>query len=408
MPAPPAHLLMASAAVLLALGTLPSSSSIGGSHHDSFCEQARIATQAFNKAEQARQENADVLLEKGIGLWEACLERDPDNAEAHSQAGYLLSRVIGRAWERGEQTDSKKLQPVWARVAFHRERVLELTAGQAYQPMSAMEVACAYQQAGDFLQAERFYRRVADPLVLFRFYAEEERYAQAENVFRSLSGFRPRYDAATYLLRGARRAGWDFAIRCGELMLAEESEPHRRAAVYCILAHANAWLQRWDAVLETARNAVQLNPKHPWGWHWLAEAYCRDPSGARWPASAKAVLEHQLTFFTDSTEIHRRSRGQIYGRLGSLHRLSFRQYEKAICCYRKEIAEFTGLPGGEYRCGGAYMNIIATLVENLHDPARAKRVVDEASRASPSYFEYAVVQQDLRRFGLVDGGEAAP
>jgi tetratricopeptide (TPR) repeat protein len=353
-------------------------------------EAAMAATAEFNRAESEGRPDADALLRQAAALWERSLESDPADLDAHTQVAGLLSRAIGRAWQRGAAPDAAELRPIWHRVAFHRQRMMELSDGRACSPM---EVAYAYQIAGDFRQAERFYKRVTDPLVLFRFYTEEKHYAEAENVFRSLPGFRARYDAATDALR---RTAWAFALRLGELMLQDEDDAHARAAVYRILAQASAGLSRREVLLNSAQKAVQLNPNSPWGWRWLAEAY----SQGGWYASEAAVRTHEMTLFTGESEADRRSRGQIYSKLGDLYRIPLRQPERAIRYYRSAIAEFTGLPQDWYVCEGLYMNIIYTLMQNLHDPARAREVVAEAQKAFPGFPKYEGSRVDLRQMGV--------
>lgn len=360
---------------------------------DAWCQERLSPTDALQRAQEAESEfwraqssgdaRADALLDDAIALWEKVLEPHPDNAEYHGQIAYLLGHKIGRAWQRGVIPGSAELKPVWHRVALHRERVLELTAGQASPRTSVMEVADAYRQAGDFEQAERFHKRIGDRLVMFRFYAQTGQSAQAEEVFRSLRGFEPRYAAATYALSSI---AYELANRCGELMLRDGYNAHQRAAVYRILAQANARLRRNEQLLDCARKAVALNPNSPWGWWWLAEAYnVGGYAHGAWYASQAAVLKHELRFFTGNSDTDRLSRGQIYSNLGYLYRMPFRRPEIAVEYYRKAIPEFTGLPLDWYRCEGLYMNIIYTTVQNLHDPARAREVVKEAQARFPGF-----------------------
>jgi tetratricopeptide (TPR) repeat protein len=225
---------------------------------------------------------------------------------------------------------------------------------------------------------------------------------KAERVFNSLSGFEARYEAATYALRCAAHEG---ARRLGELMLHDGYDAHQRAAVYRLLAQANARLQRKERLLDCATKAVALNPNSPWGWWWLAEAYHLGgyAQGEAWYASRAAVLKHELTFFTGDSENDRMRRGQIYSRLGHLYRMPFRQPEIAVAYYRKAIDEFTGLPRDWYRCEGLYMNIIYTCVQNLHDMEHAQEVVREAQRAFPGFPHYDQTRAELRRLGLDPG-----
>lgn len=177
----------------------------GGLSSDAVLERARRATFGFNQAQDRKDPNADSMLQEAIGLWETYLVTHPASLEGHEKASYLLSRVIGRAWEGGTPTDSGRLRPIQRKVAFHRQRMLELSGGRACSPM---EVAYSYQQAGDFQQAERFYLRVGEPLVLFRFYVEEKQAAKAEQVFSRMSSFKER-------LQAAKAAVGELAIHCG-------------------------------------------------------------------------------------------------------------------------------------------------------------------------------------------------
>jgi tetratricopeptide (TPR) repeat protein len=350
-----------------------------------------MATHEFNRAENSRDPKAELLLHRAIRLWEAYLESHADDLEAHEKVAYLLAKAAWRASDRGVEEGSKELRAVRHRIAFHRERMLELSGGQVGSPM---QVAYSYQQAGDFVRAERFYLRVRDPLVIFRFYAEEKRPEKAEKVFRLLSGFQERYQAARAAL-GYRT--WEIAIRCGESMLAERMGPHDRAAIHCILAEANSGLRRTEPLMASARKAVQLNPKDPRGWHWLAVAY----SGRRydqWYASEATVLKHELGLITGQAESERSDRGRIYSRLGELYRRGFRHPQIGIQYYRKEIEEYNGLP--KNWCGGAYSNIIAATLFELRDRPGALAVLEEAKKFDPSYWQQEPVRKNLRDFGL--------
>ncbi len=379
------------------------------------CQLARAVTQtlqrtqAFYEADAGTGEDADAAIEAAVRLWQDCLAEDGENLEAHRQISELLSQLIGRAWQRGEPTDSESLKPLWARVAHHRERVMVLTGGKE---MRKDEVAEAYMQAGDFAKAERLFGEDGDRLALFFFYVGAGRWSAAEAAFGSLVGFESRYLAASRVLNYHRRQDYEVALHCANRMLADGYSAHRRAALYRVLAEANIGLGRWDAAIATSSKAVQLNPGSPWGWCWLARAN----KGAGLIIPSAAARRHELSLLTGGTGEDSAYRSQVCAELGELYQTQAagltgaraeRRYlfETAIRYYQQAISEALRLPPDPYgpyrdaRCSAAFMNILSIVSQGLCDPARGRLVLESARTTIPS-FPNEVERNDLRRMGL--------
>jgi hypothetical protein len=129
-----------------------------------------------------------------------------------------------------------------------------------------------------------------------------------------------------------------------------------------------------------------LNPRSPWGWYWLAEGYHL----GGFYASEATARKHELLLFPGDSEDDRRSRRQIWRRLGLLYRRSFHDPEKAIWYFR---------------AAGDYLNLIFALVQDLHDLEAAQAVLEEMKRVDPVLLSYAIVREDLRGLGLDPGSD---
>ena len=175
------------------------------------------------------------------------------------------------------------------------------------------------------------------------------------------------------------------------------------AAIYRVLAQMSYRLKDTDAALEHAQKAIRLNPNSPWGWFWLAEAY-----GNRGLYAAEAVArKRELSLFTGNSEDDWLHRSHIYHKLGLLHRHYFRQPETAIRYFYGEVNETTKLPADDnyatYRAGRsslAFVNILSTMVHDLHDLPRAQQTLEWAQAIVPSFSSEPVVQDCVPGMGL--------
>ena len=235
------------------------------------------------------------------------------------------------------------------------------------------------------------YGQFADsPLGHFWYYLGQGRQKEAQEAFKQLRTFEDRYRALTQAVYpftyppGAR----EVVTNCADLMLKDEADPHKRAAVYRVLAQIHYRLKDTDAAVEHARKALDLNPNSPWGWFWLAEVY-----GDRGFYAAEAVArKRELSLFTGDTTEDWFYREHVYAKLGHLYRSQFRQPEAAIQYYYREIDAAMRLPtDAEYgvyraaRCSGTFMSILVTMVQDLHDRPRAQQTVEWAAAIIPSF-----------------------
>ncbi len=365
-------------------------------------EQAVAAQQEYFEALGRDDANAERLAEKAAEAWEAFLELEPDDSKAHREANFMLVRSmgIGGGRESHIERSPEELQGIWRRIAFHRRRMFELAGERDCAEIAAINVAGAYLRAGDFEEAIRYFKLGGNLLIPFQHYRERNDFIKAEEVFAHMEGFQARYKAASSAL-GRTNERAEFAIHLSELMLKNEPNPHHRAALYRIMAQANAKLWRAEAVLENAKKATKLNPKSPWGWYWLAEGYSMmDFLGPMFRAEEAMARKRELTFFTGNSEEDRRARAAIYSKLGLLYRTKFHQPETAISYWRKELEERSYLPEYPRVGAGNYENIIITIVHDLHDRARAQKVLDEAKSIGAGFLTQSASRKELRRMGF--------
>ena len=252
------------------------------------------------------------------------------------------------------------------------------------------------------------------PLGHFCYYLGQGQQKEAQEAFIQLGTFEDRYRALTQAVYpSSYPAGTrEVVTNCANMVLKDEADPHKRAAIYRVLAQMSYRLKDTDAALEHAQKAIRLNPNSPWGWFWLAEAY-----GNRGLYAAEAVArKRELSLFTGNSEDDWLHRSHIYHKLGLLHRHYFRPPETAIQYHWLDINEITKLPADENyaayrvaRCSGAFLSILLTMVQDLHDLPRAQRTLEWAMAIIPSFPEEPPYQAEILRLGLrLPMGEAAP
>lgn len=243
------------------------------------------------------------------------------------------------------------------------------------------------------------------PLGQFWDYLGQGQQKEAQEAFSQLGTFEDRYRALTHAVYpvsypvGTR----EIVTNCANMVLTDEGDPHRRAATYRVLAQMSHRLKDTDAVLEHAQKAVRLNPNSPWGWFWLAEGY----SARGFYAAEAAARKRELSLFAGNTKNDWLYRGHIYSKLGLLYRRHFRQPETAIRYFYDGIKETTKLPAdkeyGSYRagrCSGAFLNILFTMVQDLHDLPRAQQTLEWAATIIPSFPSEPLHQADILSLGL--------
>jgi len=172
------------------------------------------------------------------------------------------------------------------------------------------------------------------------------------------------------------------------MVLKDEGNPHRRAAIHRILAQMSYRLRDTATALEHAQKAVRLNPNSPWGWFWIGEVY----SDRGFYAAEAAARKRELSLFTGSTTDDWLNRASIYAKLALLYRSSFHQPETAIRYHYYEIDATMRLPADEeyrvYRaakCSGAFMGVLVTMVQDLQDVPRAQQTLEWAAAIIPSF-----------------------
>ncbi len=243
------------------------------------------------------------------------------------------------------------------------------------------------------------------PLGHFLYYLGQRQQKEAQEAFNQLGTFEDRYRAleqAVYPVHypaGTR----EVVTACAGIALKNGRDPYRRAPIYRVLAKMTYRLRDADAALEHARKAIQLNPRSPWGWFWLA--------GVCWfrkfYAAEATARKRELSLFTGSTKYDSLQRAHIYSKLGLLYTYPFCQPETAIRYYQREIDETMKLPAdGEYRdyrvarCGGSVMNILSIEVQALHDLPRAQRTLEWAATIIPSFPNEPLDQAHILRLRL--------
>ncbi|MCJ7751254.1 MAG: tetratricopeptide repeat protein [Armatimonadetes bacterium] len=228
------------------------------------------------------------------------------------------------------------------------------------------------------------------PLGHFFYYLGQGQQKKARAAFSQIDTFEARYKALSQAVYpfsypvGTR----EIVTNCANMVLRSEKDPHRRAAIYRVLCQMSYRLKDTDAALEHAQKAVRLNPNSPWGGFWLAEVY----SDRGFYAAEAAARKRELSLFTGSTTDDWLNRASIYAKLALLYRSSFHQPETAIRYHYSQIDATMRLPADEeyrvYRaaaCSGAFMNILATMVQDLHDVPRAQQALEWAVAIIPSF-----------------------
>ena len=243
------------------------------------------------------------------------------------------------------------------------------------------------------------------PFGHFLYYLGQGRTEEAQAAFSQLSTFEERYRALTQAVYPAQYPPGtrEVVTSCAGTVLKGGTNPHRRAAIYRVLAKMSYRLKDGDAALEHAQKAVQLNPNSPWGWFWLAEVY--------WYrglyASEAAARRHELSLFTGSTTDDAFHRASICGKLGLLYVHHFGEPETAIRYFHREIAETMKLPADENygayrisRCSGSFMNILSIEAQALHDLPRAQQTLEQAAAMIPSFPGQPLDRDGILRLGL--------
>jgi len=243
------------------------------------------------------------------------------------------------------------------------------------------------------------------PLGHFLYYLGQGRTREAQTAFSRLSTFEDRYRALTQAVYPGQYADGipEVVTSCAGIVLKDQADPHRRAAIYCVLAKMNYALRDTDAALGHAQNAVQLNANSPWGWFWIAEI---NWFRRCWAAEA-AARKRELSLFTGSTTNDFLCRAQIYHKLGLVYAQHFRQPETAIGYHYRSIDETMRLPADriyqtyrDRRCVGAFMNILAIEVQALHDLPRAQQTLQRAIAMIPSFLSDPLDRAEILRLGL--------
>ncbi|MFB3880723.1 MAG: tetratricopeptide repeat protein [Armatimonadota bacterium] len=252
------------------------------------------------------------------------------------------------------------------------------------------------------------------PLGHFWFYLGQGQQREAQDAFRRISTFEQRYRALTQAVYpssyppGTR----EIVTNCANVALKDEGDPHKRAAIYRVLAQMSYRLKDTDSALANAQRAVRLNPGSPWGWFWLAEIF----HDREFYAAEAAARKRELSLFTGNSVDDCLHRSHIYHKLALLYRRYFRQPETAIRYCYLDINEVMKLPDDENyaayrvgRCSGTFLNILLTMVQDLHDLPRAQRTLEWAAAIIPSFPSEPLYQADILRLGLrLPAAEAAP